>query len=147
MKKKLIIIGGIILIGLLLFIGQNRAMEERTKNHLTADKIEVFHFHGTQQCWSCIAVGDYAEKTIQLKFPQEYSNAKITFRSVNVDLPQNKEIVEKYQARGSSLYINTIIDSKDHIEEDVTVWRLVNNRTRFMNYLEDKLSGLLSNKK
>ncbi len=25
---------------------------------MSADKIEVVHFHATQQCWSCITVGE-----------------------------------------------------------------------------------------
>ena len=142
MKKNLIILGVIVLIGLFLFLNQNKATEI-VKDRIVADKIEVFHFYGGQQCWSCIAVGDYTEKTIQLRFPQEYSAAIITFRSVNVDLPQNRELSEKYQARGSSLFINSIINGEDHIEEDITVWRLVNNQPKFMNYLQDKLNGLL----
>lgn len=43
---------------------------------IPADKIEVVHFHGTQQCWSCITVGNYALKTIKEKFPDEYATGR-----------------------------------------------------------------------
>jgi len=28
------------------------------------DKLEIYHFHATNQCYSCITVGDYAEETV-----------------------------------------------------------------------------------
>jgi hypothetical protein len=114
-----------------------------SKAEFTADKIEVVHFHGTQQCWSCITVGEYALKTIKEKFSKEYKNGTIVFKDINGELSENRDIVMKYQARGSSLFVNAIINGKDNIKEDVTVWRLVNNENQFINYFENKLNKLL----
>lgn len=109
----------------------------------TADKIEVVHFHGTQQCWSCITVGEYALKTIKEKFPEEHKNGTIVYNDVNGELPENNAIVAKYQARGSSLFINAISGGQNNITEDVNVWRYVSNESQFVSYFEKKLSGLL----
>jgi len=108
-----------------------------------ADKIEVVHFHATQQCWSCITVGEYALKTIKEKFPEEYASGKIIFKDINGELKENQEIVVKYQARGSSLFVNAIRVDKDDIVEDTTVWRLVNNESQFVSYFKNKLNTLL----
>jgi len=108
-----------------------------------ADKIEVIHFHGTQQCWSCITVGEYALKTIKEKFPNEYESGKIVYMDINGESVENKDIVMKYKARGPSLFLNAIRGEKDNIEEDVTVWRLVGNEKQFSNYFENKLKTLL----
>ena len=110
---------------------------------IPADKIEVVHFHGTHQCFSCITVGKYALQTIKDKFPEEYQSEKIVFKDINIELPENKEIVIKYQARGSSLFINAIRTDKDDIKEDTAVWRLVNNQEKFTDYFENKLNTLL----
>jgi len=110
---------------------------------IPADKIEVIHFHGTHQCFSCITVGKYALQTIKDIFPEEYQSEKIVFKDINVELSENKEIVTKYQARGSSLFINAIGNNKDSIEEDTVVWRLVNNQENFTDYFENKLKTLL----
>lgn len=110
---------------------------------ISADKIEVMHFHATQQCWSCITVGEYTLKTIKEKFPEEYKNGKIVYKDVNGELPENKDMVIKYQARGSSLFVNAIRDGKDNIEEDITVWRLVSNENQFVSYFQNKLNNLL----
>ena len=108
-----------------------------------ADKIEVVHFHATQQCVSCITVGKYALQTIKDKFPKEYASGQIVFKEINAELPENQAIVNKYQARGSSLFVNAIRGSNDEITEDTTVWRLVNSETQYTAYFESKLKTLL----
>ena len=110
---------------------------------IPADKVEVVHFHGTHQCWSCITVGKYALKTIQDKFPEEYASGKLSFKEINIELLENQEIVTKYQAKGSSLYVNAIRNGMDDIADDLTVWRLVNDEVQYTNYFENKLKKLL----
>ncbi len=153
MNKKILIIGGIIIIVLIIFsflrpsekVASNN--NENQKNEIieveSADKIEVVHFHGTNQCFSCIKVGEYALKTIQEKFKDEYKNGMIVFMDINGELEENKEIVEKYNARGSSLYVNAITDNIDHIKEDITVWRLIYDKNYYMQYFEKELNSLL----
>jgi len=159
-KKIIILIIGVAILGVGFFVSrnENKLTEGQNTNNQTAksqeeslmsiakvsaEKIEVVHFHGTHQCWSCITVGEYALKTIKEKFPEEYKNGTIVFRDINGELPENREMVIKYQARGSSLFINAIINGKNNIEEDVTVWRLVSNESQFINYFQDKLNKLL----
>ena len=117
--------------------------ESSTDKRIIVDKIEVVHFHGTHQCWSCITVGEYALETIKEKFPEEFASGKIVYKDINGELKENQEIVTKYQAKGSSLYINAIRGDKDDIAEDTTVWRLVNKESQFINYFDSKLKTLL----
>jgi len=157
--KNTFLIGGIIIlcgIGGYFFIKDwNRTTEKLQNSNTTptitisptpvipADSIEVVHFHGTHQCASCIAVGKYALQTIQEKFPQEVASGKIRFKEINIDLSENKEIVTKYQTGGSSLFINAIRGTTDDIQQDSTVWQLVNNEEKYINYFEGKLKTLL----
>ena len=159
MNTKIIVFICLILITIALFFSffsplgstQPASVEPQTENNSSlvsqektlADKIEVFHFHGANQCWSCITVGEYALKIIKNKFPEEYQSGKVVFKDINGELPENKEIVMKYQARGSSLFVNAISNGKDNIEEDITVWRLVSNQEKFTDYFENKLKTLL----
>ena len=124
-------------------IDSNNPSPSPTVVIVPADKIEVIHFHATQQCWSCITVGEYALKTIKEKFPEEYASGKIVYKDIDGELKENQEIVVKYQARGSSLFVNAIRDEKDDIAEDTTVWRLVNDESQFISYFEKILSSLL----
>jgi|GEM_PF-620850 len=157
-RKKTIKIVGIVAIGivaifvlqLLLTSGKNKSEvngvnSTNTQSSGNVDKIQVVHFHATQQCWSCITVGEYAEKTIKERFPEEYASGKIEYLDINGELSENSAIVNKFGASGSSLFVNVIKDGKDNISEDVQVWRLVSNEQSFINYFENRLKGYLKN--
>ena len=146
-KKNIIFIFLALAVFMIVFVfaGKKEAGQEQvlSSNLAPADKIEVVHFHGTYQCWSCITVGEYALKTIEEKFADEYASGKITFKDVNAELKENQETVAKYQARGSSLFVNAIRNGEDEIEEEITVWRLVSNEEQYISYFENRLRSLL----
>lgn len=108
------------------------------------DRVDVVHFHATQQCVSCIAVGRLAKATLEESFAEEMRSGHIVFRDINGELPENRDIVIQYQARGSSLFVNAVSQGQDHIEEDVTVWRLYSNAAQYKQYFERKIRTLLS---
>jgi hypothetical protein len=119
--------------------------EPGTSNLATApDKVEVFLFHATQRCSTCIAIGKLSEKTVLEKFPEEVKSGRIVFREINIDLPENKELSKKFQAAGSALYINAIKNGQDKIEQDTKVWRLTSDEVAFVSYLENKLNMIMS---
>ena len=107
------------------------------------DKIQVVHFHATQQCYSCITVGKYAKETLTERFADEYESGVVEFLDVNVELPENAEIVERFGAAGSSLYINVVRKGEDSISEDVMVWRLISDKEEYLDYFESKLRDYL----
>ena len=116
---------------------------ETSTNKIQADKIQVFLFHATQRCTTCIAIGKLAGATVNEYFQNELQSGKIEFREINIDLPENKELAQKFQASGSALFINAIYDGQDHISEDATVWRLTTNEAQFKSYLKTKIDTLL----
>jgi disulfide oxidoreductase YuzD len=155
-KKIIIIIVGIIIVGATLFVitKNNRPIATQNQNNQVtenqdreekqkAEKVEVFVFHSTHRCASCVTMGKYAGETINEYFQPELRNGKIEFREINVDLPENKELASKFKAVGSSLFINAISDGKDNITEDIKVWQLIFNEAQFKSYLKDKLNKLL----
>jgi len=110
----------------------------------TSEKVEVFLFHRTVRCSTCIAIGKLAGKTVQEEFPEEVKSGRIVFKEINIDLPENKELAEKFQASGSALYINAIKNGQDNIEQDTKVWRLTGDEAAFISYLENKLSMVIN---
>ncbi len=124
-------------------IPESRAETAQVQNLKPAEKIQVFMFHSTNRCVSCVTIGKFTKKTIEKQFPKDLESGRIELREINVDLPENKEIVTKFKAVGSSLFLNSIIDGKDNIEEDTKVWRLVSDEQAFSSYLSDKLKEML----
>ncbi len=108
-----------------------------------AEKIEIVKFYSTNQCYSCVYVGNKVFEIVDKKFREEYQTGKIILKDINVDNPKNKDIANKYQARGSSLFFNFIIDGQENISEDANVWRLVGNDQAFENYIIKKINDNL----
>ena len=119
----------------------NKVKASETK--LTADKVQVFTFHSTARCATCIAIGKLSGEVVEEYYQPELRAGKIEVREINIDLPENKELATKFQASGSALKINAIYDGEDHINEDTTVWRLTSNPTQYKSYLKNKIDNLL----
>ncbi len=110
---------------------------------IAADKLQVYYFHRTQRCYSCLTIGKYVKETIEDNFTDEIQNGIIDFQEINVELPENREIAEKFKASGSSLFINAVKNNQDDIGQDTNVWRLVTDENKFKSYLKNKLDSLL----
>jgi len=118
-------------------------------DNVTVTKLEVFHFHPTRQCVSCVSIGDYANATLTTYFADELASGKIVFRQINGELPENQAVVEQYGAAGSSLWLGVhTSDGKFYPEENLKVWYRTDDKQKFMDYLkgviEKRLAGDLS---
>jgi len=118
-------------------------------DNVTVTKLEVFHFHPTRQCVSCITIGDYANATLTTYFADELASGTIVFRHINGELEENREVVELYGASGSSLWLGVhTSDGKFYPEENLKVWYRTDDKQKFMDYLkgvvETRLAGDLS---
>ena len=109
----------------------------------SADKLEVYYFHRTARCYSCRIIEQYVREVMEQKYGEEIKNGVIDFRELNVELPENREVARKFQASGSSLFINRIINERNNIEQDVNVWRLLRSEDQFKGYLEEKINSYL----
>lgn len=118
------------------------------KSHAGNVTVELYHFHRTRQCYSCKTVGALAEKTANTYFRDELNSSRLIFAHVNIDLPENRELVMRYGATGSSLWIGTYSDGAFHRKENTDVWYKINNEQDYLKYLkgilEKRLSGDLS---
>ena len=142
MNKKLLysIAIGIFVLLLVFFIPKyltGNVTASGSKISSDIEKVEVYHFHATRQCYTCKTVGALAEETVNTYFADELESGKLVFAHVNVDLPENKELVDKYEAKGSSLLIG--IYGKDGTfskQEDSAVWYKIDNKEDYMDYLK-----------
>lgn len=109
-----------------------------------ADKVEVFLFHSTQRCPTCIRIGQLAKATVEERFSEQLKSGKIDFREINIDLPENRALAEKFKATGSAFFINAIRGGQDDIKEDYTVWQLASgDPAKYKDYLSSKINTAL----
>ncbi|OPX67155.1 MAG: hypothetical protein A4E37_01632 [Methanoregulaceae archaeon PtaB.Bin056] len=110
----------------------------------SVERVEVYHFHATRQCYSCIVLGEYAEETMTTYFAPEMRSGKVVFGHVNVDLPENKAVFERYQPTGSSLWIGVYDRDGFHKEQDIKVWYKLGDKDEYMAYLKEVIEKRLA---
>lgn len=122
---------------------ENVKTQEEVKKVVKADKIEIIEFHNTQRCATCLKAEELLKKTLDTKFSSEVKNWVIGFKDINIELPENAEISNKFQATGLSVAINSITSWKDNIEYDMWGWQLISNEDQYITYFEKKINNLL----
>ncbi len=110
----------------------------------TAEKVEVVYFYRAQRCTGCVYAENGTLFTLETYFADELASGKITFATLNVGAEENAAIVEKYEAYSSSLFINTIIDGIDHIEQVTEIWFVLGDDEAFVEVVKSKIEQSLS---
>lgn len=118
--------------------------EPSSKLEEPADVLQVFYFHNTSRCSTCLRVGKYVQETLEENFSDEISSGKIDYRVINVDLSENRALAQKFQAVGSSLYLNAIRGDADNIEKDIYAWRNLQNEEIFKAYLKTRINSFIN---
>jgi hypothetical protein len=119
------------------------AEERAAKGHPTevaytgsnVEKVELFHFYGSNRCTSCIILGDLAEATVNTYYAEDLESGRLVFGHIDVGVPENREIVERYGPTGSSLWIGIHDENGFHAEELIAPWYLIGDEQKFSTYI------------
>ena len=147
--KILWIVCPIVLVGLTVWLilayGASPATPQPSNNSSgPADRVDVVYFHRTQRCPTCIHAEELTRYTLETYFVDELDSRKLTFQSIDVQDSENAAIAQKYGAYGSQLFINTIKDGTDHIEEATDLYVLIHDDNAFVTALKSKIERSLS---
>lgn len=108
-----------------------------------ADRVDVVYFHRPQRCYNCYYAEDGIRYTVETYFADERASGKVTFKVLNVADEENAAIVNKYKAYALSLFINTIRDGTDHIEQVTDIWLLIGDDEAFVEAVRSKIEESL----
>ncbi len=128
----------------LLFSWNGKAQNEELKNSKSTSRIEVIDFHSTNRCMTCRAIEANTEFTLNEYFADELKSGKITFEDINIDEKENYAMAEKFEASGTSLFLNVIEDGKEtQINLTNFAFRKGKNKEDFSKELKKKIDDLL----
>lgn len=82
-----------------------------------ASKLIVYAFHGTRQCSTCKNMKSHTKEALEAYFSDKLKSGEIQFLVVDVDDPKNEAIAEKFEATGTALMVNRVVDGKEHISD------------------------------
>jgi len=81
---------------------QESQQDEKSIQKSSADKVQVYYFHGTRRCATCKAVGQVSKELVESKYGD---NDKVEFVEIDYDVSGNEELVEKFEVTSSGLYV------------------------------------------
>lgn len=110
---KQFVILSMLTVSLFLVSCSGKAQNKGADNQVQKNTIEVFDFHTTNRCVTCKAIEANTKYTLETYFAKELKSGKITFKVINIDKKENEKLAEKFQAAGTSLFLNVISEKKE----------------------------------
>lgn len=97
---KNFILAGII--GLLPFVF---SMQAQGQDETVKNTVEVYYFHATMRCPTCLAIEEQTKKTLDENFIEEIKSGSVKLIVINLEEKENKELVKKFEVGWSSLFL------------------------------------------
>lgn len=115
-----------------------------TKIALLDNRLEIYAFHGTRQCETCKNMKANTKTTLDKYFAEELKSGKIIYQVIDVDDEKNEPLAEKFQATGTALMINKVVNGKDSISDwSQFAFDKANNPDAFIPELKVKIKTVL----
>jgi hypothetical protein len=120
-----------------------------TSDNISAapDRVDVVYFHQAQRCPTCLCFEERVRYIVSTYFQSDLDSGKMTFGVYDISNSQNTAIVNKYGAVGSQLFIDTIRDNTDNIQDiqDIWSWNCRGDKAGFdqkvRNIIQQSLNG------
>jgi hypothetical protein len=83
----------------------NQGNNKEVAQVINTSDVNVYYFHFTRRCATCMAVEENARKAIEALYPNEVKTGEYSFTSLNLDEASTKEIADKLGVGGQSLIV------------------------------------------
>ncbi len=110
------------------------------------NRLEVYCFHGTRQCETCKNMKANTKTTLDNYFSAQLKDSSIVFSIIDVDDEKNGKLAEKFQATGTALMINKVVNGKDSIIDlSDFAFEKANDNEVFISELKTVIESALKN--
>ncbi len=83
----------------------NQVNKKEVAQAVSTSNVNIYYFHFTRRCATCMAVEENARKAIETLYPNEVHAGEYSFTSLNLDEASTKEIADKLGVGGQSLMV------------------------------------------
>lgn len=155
MKKTVNIILGLFIAASLIYVvvtelgstetELDKEKTENVKNDETkqADRLDIYYFHTTARCNSCLKIEKYTKAAVESGFKDELKSGKVVFKIINIDESENKHFIKDYELYTKSVIVQKIVKGKPgkwvNLEK---VWELLGNEAQFSLYIQDEVKKM-----
>jgi hypothetical protein len=111
-------------------------------------KYIVYYFRTTGRCHSCIQMEKMTKETIENDFAKEVKNGLIEFKSVDVEIPQNKHYIKDYGLYTKSVIISEVKNGKEVRWKNLDqIWRKLSKDYEFRLYITQEVQKFMKGTK
>jgi hypothetical protein len=86
------------------------------------NRVDVVYFHRPQRCVTCLCFEERIRYVVSTYFQTELDSGQMTFGVYDIGDSQNADIVKKYGAISSQLFINTVKAGTGNIKDIQDIW-------------------------
>src|SRR4030042_5652711 len=79
--------------------------DTKTNTSLQTEMVEVYYFHLTRRCESCMAVENESRKAVEELYADALKDGRIIFQSVNLEEEEGKQAAEKLNVSAQTLLV------------------------------------------
>ena len=110
-------------------------------NNASKLRLKVFYFHITNRCNTCTSIEITLRKTLFENFKNEIDSGVIDVYILNCELPENKDLVKKYDAYGATMAVTAYDGPRELKTEDLTnfAFQKVHKPEVFISELKEKI--------
>lgn len=109
---------------------------------IDANTIQVYYFHGSIRCHTCISVDEETHQYLKDLFPRKMEEGVIIFKSINIDENERPDLINKYKIYGQTLLFikgDKIVNTTDEAFQYVTT-----NPEKWKQIVEDNIDNLIN---
>ncbi len=119
-----------------------QSVKNQDKTNQNSGKIEVYYFHFTSRCVTCLAVENAAKEVVEKDYSQWLENGKISFEAMNLDEGNAKKLAESIGVAGQTLLIKKG-DKTINITNEAFMYAR-SNPEKFKAIMKEKIDGLVN---
>jgi hypothetical protein len=108
--------------GVTTTLSDNSSAPTQDDLSILPDRVDIVYFHQAQRCPTCLCFEERVRYVVSTYFQSELDSGKMTFGIYDISDSRNTDIVYKYGAVGSQLFINTVKDGTDNIKDIQDIW-------------------------
>lgn len=101
-----------------------------------AEKVNVYYFYGKPRCVTCTKIETYTKSTVE-----SMNDKNIIFKSIDMDKPENKKMINKYGLFTKSVVISKNKAGKEQWKNLDKIWLKARNEKVFKAYIVEEINN------
>lgn len=108
-------------------------------------RVVAYYFHTTYRCATCRAIEAYSREAIESAFAEDLASGRLVLKSVNIEVRGNEHFVKDFSLYTKALVlVSEVRGRKPEWKNLEKVWQLVQDKPKFLRYVQDETRAYLA---